>query len=111
MKIAKTYCYKTIEIPANKMTRTFNALKRMNWVQNGDKGCSLNFACISDKLISKQTRSIGRYRQYTIDLNKKDHIVWIQNNQSVSWTIKFDNADEYKQWIDEHMVKIADFNF
>lgn len=111
MKIAKTYCYKTIEIPANKMARTFNALKRMNWVQNGAKGYCFNFAGISDKLIGKQTRFIDRYRQYTIDLNKDEHIVWIQNNQSVSWTIKFNSADEYKQWIDEHMIKIADFNF
>lgn len=111
MKIAKTYGYKTIEIPANKMTRTLNALKRMNWVQNGDKGYGLNFAGISDKLISKQTRFIDRYRQYTLDLNKDMYMAWIQNNRSVSWTIKFDTVDEYKQWIDEHMIKIADFNF
>ena len=111
MNIAKTYGCKTIEIPASKMTRTLNALKRMNWVQNGNKGYGLNFAGISDKLIGKQTRSIGSYRQYTIDLNREDHIVWIRNNQSVSWTIKFNTANEYKKWIDEHMSKIADFNF
>lgn len=107
MKIYKEYCYKTSEIPAAKMTRTFNALKRMNWVQNCIKGLKSNFIGISDRLLKQHAASphLDSYRQYTVYLAAKAKKIEIANEKSVLWTLKFENSKELNSWISEHMSK------
>lgn len=114
MKITKEYSCNTTEIPVSKMTRTFNALKRMNWVQH--KTNDSLFAGIAPSKIrafsnSRAYPNARTYAQYMVVANDEKHAIEIQNNHSTTWTLEFETYDEYRDWFNAHLHKLARTQF